>query len=439
MGINDFLKSDPRTKGLISSLQESFSKNSGSASFTSFVLKQKLFTEDDYLAWAQRTYELPILKPDFFHMHNPEAQIWNNWKNFYSWKPDLIPLAEWDGVLFVGCVEKPEQWKSNSPVCFVLSSPSYLENWYAKYNSQAAAEAVPEEVSGTHEFELKDDESLEGTQADAGEAPADSEALEGFENFTSSVVPISKKSEADPAVDFFGSQPSLPKLEKTATGVVLKPAAVAPAASASPPVPPPIPPRANTVTGMTASGVTRIQPKADIPAFEIKTPTAAIKGVHHLKEYLFKYPTFAEQLRVICEPIKHHYKKFMLISIDEKGEEISPMFWSDLFHPPKNNSNYRLDIQTPCIFSIVSRTVKPFHGPVSTNDVNEKFFEDWNQSEIPEQVTIVPVALKTHFIGMLLAVGEKSAYNNQALKFAEKISEEIVHKLELTQTKKKAA
>ncbi len=79
---------------------------------------------------------------------------------------------------------------------------------------------------------------------------------------------------------------------------------------------------------------------------------------------------------------------------------------------------------------MVVSTQKPFHGYISLNEINEKFFEDWNQGRIPDHVTITPILVEEKLVGMLVGFAEKSAYNKVSLHLAEKLSLDFVKGLQ---------
>jgi GAF domain-containing protein len=78
---------------------------------------------------------------------------------------------------------------------------------------------------------------------------------------------------------------------------------------------------------------------------------------------------------------------------------------------------------------VVHRTHKPFHGYVVPNDLNNKFFAQWNASQTPEHLTIAPVMIDDHVIGMLLAIGEKTADTKACLHLAESLANSIASQI----------
>ena len=83
------------------------------------------------------------------------------------------------------------------------------------------------------------------------------------------------------------------------------------------------------------------------------------------------------------------------------------------------------DMRASSIFRIVESTQKSFHGPIVANDISMKFFSDWNQQQIPDNVTIVPILHSDKVIAMVLCIGDRSHYTRASLQFAERATQEF--------------
>ncbi|MEQ1877356.1 MAG: hypothetical protein ABL958_11990, partial [Bdellovibrionia bacterium] len=100
-----------------------------------WCLDNSKFKEQDYLKWAREYYSLPVVKVDFFEQPVPE-DLWNKNKG-NGWKESYFPLLEWDGVLFVGCLEPPPAPVSDSHVQFLLAPRSLQKIWWQALNKPA--------------------------------------------------------------------------------------------------------------------------------------------------------------------------------------------------------------------------------------------------------------------------------------------------------------
>lgn len=103
-----------------------------------FLLTGKV-PEREYLRWAMETYSIPLVQNDFFSIP-PDPVFWNAVKDIYSWTPGFIPLAEWQGVLLIGCLEPPQfHFRIPFESRFVLAAPRALEAYWRSLNPEVAA------------------------------------------------------------------------------------------------------------------------------------------------------------------------------------------------------------------------------------------------------------------------------------------------------------
>lgn len=101
-----------------------------------WVLVNGHLDEREYLQWAMDTYELPVVKNEFFQIA-PDTVFWEAVRSGFAWTPAFIPLAEWNGVLLIGCLEPPRfHFPLRSPHRFVLASAKELQARYQAYNPE---------------------------------------------------------------------------------------------------------------------------------------------------------------------------------------------------------------------------------------------------------------------------------------------------------------
>lgn len=135
-----------------------------------------------------------------------------------------------------------------------------------------------------------------------------------------------------------------------------------------------------------------------------------------------------DRVKTTFTEMRNHFEKTMILTLDEKESQLVAFAWDDNFKGMKDPT-IRVPLRVPSIFNIVASTQKSFHGYISLNEVNEKFFEDWNQGRIPDHVTIAPLIVEDKMVGMIMGFAEKSAYNKMSLNLAEKLSNEFVKNL----------
>ncbi len=103
--------------------------------FTFWCLERGKIRPADYFAWAKDFYSLPLLKEEFFK-ERPNRKLWKMIESVANWSPSMLPLAEWDGVIFIGCVEPPVDVQWSFQVQYVLASPRGLKTLWQEYRGE---------------------------------------------------------------------------------------------------------------------------------------------------------------------------------------------------------------------------------------------------------------------------------------------------------------
>ncbi len=132
-----------------------------------------------------------------------------------------------------------------------------------------------------------------------------------------------------------------------------------------------------------------------------------------------------EKITHTFKEMEQHFAKVMILSLDESSSQLLAFAWNTGFADPKDTT-LRVPLKTPSIFNIPVSTHKSFHGYISINPINETFFENWTDSVIPDHVTIVPIIEQDLVIGLVMGIGEKSAYNSKSLALTEQLAHEFL-------------
>lgn len=131
---------------------------------------------------------------------------------------------------------------------------------------------------------------------------------------------------------------------------------------------------------------------------------------------LLKSPPLEPWAEKVISEVKLEYQKVMILI--RNGDQIKPWRWDeDFMSNSPTLTNYSLIPASP--FRIVHRTHKSYHGYVVSNEFNQKFFAQWNNDETPEHLTIAPIMSNDILVGMLLAIGKKSADTKGCLQLVE--------------------
>jgi hypothetical protein len=99
------------------------------------VLKRGMLKSEDYLHWAQDQYKMATLKDEFLNSPPQDFDnLWIKWEKALDWSPELMPIAEWDDVLFVAALEPMEHRPENIRIQPVLAHWHQIETLFKKVN-----------------------------------------------------------------------------------------------------------------------------------------------------------------------------------------------------------------------------------------------------------------------------------------------------------------
>lgn len=380
-------------------------------SFLAFALAEGRVQEDEYLAWASRQLHLPVLESRFFTEQQPDASLLQR-RPDPSWNALCFPVREWDGVLMVACLEKPETPIDGGAV-YVLAAPSAMATWWEQISTHQQAASV---------------DMPDGLDGGGAAAPLSSEAMpEGLSGAAPSAAPISfsdivmtKPAEA-PATAVAIKNPSLPKpVQPPPFGAKPAPAAAETGEASNPSI-------SGSFDDSTRTNVNvHVNRLPEAPA-EIKVVALAKAETHLLSGVAAQLPDFEALVQEALRRLSGSYGKTMFLACSETGESLVPVLWSESFGTPATVTS--VSLENASIFKIVASTEKSYHGQVVVNETNEQFFRAWNGGTTPSHVTLTPVFFKSRFVGALLGLGDQGAANMTTLRMVEKVSMELTRRI----------
>lgn len=411
---------------------------------------------------------LPILSNSFFEMHKPQLAVFEKWQSAAQWSSHFMPIYEWDDVLFVGCSQAPTQTVSaNCKVVYVFceaevlntlweeyQSPTVLMNQNAVLKSPPSDEAILDPADRTVVFHK--DEVKEQSKEDAPEGLAAVTAIPSavpqsasFEDLgvhlseLSSDEPIAESSETAPAEE--GGLEGL-DLGNIPTTVSLNP-------NEPSPLTPDVPPRPAVLekTAVSAPLEEVSEPGVDVAAavnksLAPKAPSAPAavaaatvpaqdkEGTKTMTNFTSFTSTTATPEQMFQGAFKEMGKTFhKAMILMKQGEEMIPWKWDDKFE--KSNPQHKktaVPLASASPFRVVSRTQKSYHGYIVPNDVNDKFFQEWNGAQSPDHMTLSPILIDDILVGMVLGIGDKTSDTKTTLLQTEHLAEAMAKKLKAT-------
>ncbi len=400
-------------KEQLQGLTESFEHSGAHGSLLKYALQEQRLQPEQYLTWAMSHYLLPKLQPRFFTETPISQEMFAKWATHYPWSEECLPVAEWDGAIIVACLQPPQDFPTNPASIFVLATPENLqEAWKSLHREKSAENKEAPKKTDFEPLELMD------------ESPSEENILEGIADLNLAV----QEEKPDGLFEAATVVQLKPVLESTfeapegKSSEISEPEGALIDENTISVIDPP------SVAGSTTDKtIVATIPRPGQPAKPKQMPVHA--GQFALDKFKAQNPDLiSESVKKVLNEMKVHFQRSLILTMDEHETQLTVFAWDENFRGMKDTS-MRISLDSPSIFSIVAKTQKPFHGYISLNEINEKFFEDWNQGQIPDHVTITPLILNDHMVGMILGIAEKAAYNKASLSFAEKLSEELVSTL----------
>ena len=418
-------------------------------------------SENEYYDWAMERFQLPMVTPEFFTIPVDDV-FWNRIKNMGKWHMGLIPHAEWDGVLLIGCVEPPRAFTYKGEYRFVLTSARSLQMlWMSLHAAEMREEQKKTETTAVPakrekpqapkkkaepKLDLPDgfaaaaiaeeeDASLSGT--DFG-AVSNVDAPEGLSNSRFDFDSKSNSEVSEPAAPEF----DLPDGMGAPTFNHTNPILAEPRAHTTPAMPMPAAEEAEIVTSVTRNPLQELEEltpvKARVPELPIEPEpqvevdeeeefeqprTRQMDAVEDMKALPLSGAESAEDLanRAVANTLKSFDAGMFLIT---RGNELRPFKWSPNLDSPRNATLPAVELSTPSIFRIVAKTLRPYHGRVAPSSVNDRFFDCYYDGQDPVSVTVVPVVHDRKLIGMIMGLAGVEMNYKSTLQTMEALADE---------------
>ena len=370
-----------------------------------------------------QSMSFPILNQQFFQDHPVPVELYRAWEDAFRWSEKILPVYQWKNLLYIAVSEAPAQWPQidGMEAKIVLTTAEALKQCWAQFQNQVYKPVsaynhpdttlqAPEFSHQAPEFLLQDSHSAISLSDNSG--VADIEQLEGLDKIS---LPVSKNNENAPdgfSIDSY--QPSSAPSAATDHELLM---------DLQPEV------GHNLSSSLTPD---KIKSPANVSTDEVPADIDE-KTDPNIKDLPAEYAE-TEFFQKIFEQLSYHFTKSMVLIVDDpRSVGVRPWKWDSQFHVNTGSpQSYPLDVASP--FRIVYRTQKPYHGYLVSNDINDRFFENWNDNVTPDHMTLYPVTVNDSHgddvKAMILCIGEKSADNKNSLSLTGKMALEVALFLE---------
>ncbi len=108
--------------------------------------------------------------------------------------------------------------------------------------------------------------------------------------------------------------------------------------------------------------------------------------------------------------LRRDYAKLMWLELDKDDRYFSQYVFGD-WKITELAWKMHVNITNPNMFRVAFKSGHPFHGVISSNPYNEKYFEWWCRGKTPDFATIYPVTINETIIGFVAAFGKGSEFD----------------------------
>lgn len=441
-------------------------------SFTAFAFKKNALSSREYLRWAQQFYQIAVLQDHYFAKHL-KLDLFEKTKGDIKWTTECVPVAEWEGSIFVAVLDPDSLPKSDKyslkPLlasyemltqCWLKLNGSENASYYfgerasqeppkpappaeptqnlnleAQVESDEQSDSNPEE---SHSEETEAPEGLSFNQPTAAGANGNSKATPNetlskfdFSSLSKSGTFSPNQGAAAPAqYSAPASKPKpenngLPKLKipNLENEVKAKGEEFPQEEEITQKIKKPVPSHSPALPSFSAKAkdmLSAIQDSSNTLSGISPRPVNKSWAAHPMD--LIKSDSELESLAAdLFAKSYKHYSKAMIFKV-EKDTAI-PIMWDQSFKPLNINHTWKLT--TPSIFRIVSKSQKPFHGPISMNAVNKSFIDVWFEGKSPSHLSIFPIIFGDDTQGLFLAASNSEIDYKESLKSLGKIANHL--------------
>ncbi|MCB0349694.1 MAG: hypothetical protein KDD38_00840 [Bdellovibrionales bacterium] len=352
---------------------------------------------EDYFSWAKEYYGLAYLNSNFFEQ-KPNISFWKKIEPVANWSEKMIPLHEWDGVVFVACVEPHSEVKWSFPVQYVLASAQDLTKYWQALQKKQDSTATPPDLE-LPPVPTDEPAGLNLEKLEKLNAPQSEDFMEA----------LAKKVNGNKTPADFNAPDNLNWSPDNGDSSVAAPDGMAPEGMVMAPVP--AAPEVITPDITVAAEMKNTQDKINTPSVSASSdPYSAL--IHEMKNYFTG-----------------------VLILSAQNETVVPVAWDDAYTPKKGEENKSWDLNSPSALRISARTKQPYLGHIVSTPMNKEFFAAFGYNEFPKKVLIQPVLSDDYLTHLIIATVDESRKNHQTLHEGKIISEKM---LELGHIKKVA-
>jgi hypothetical protein len=390
-------------------------------------------SEAEYLEWAMRLFELPAVSGDFFTAPS-DPQFWEEARSLHHWNPAFFPLAKWEGIYLIACLEPPTEFKFPYPHRFVLASARHLLLLWDHLNPQYISDQMQPQV------DLGNSRHLNPRQVAAGnDLVSDTFDMPDGIIINDALPTVQEVTESNSFLQGFDAPLGL---DHEATLVAPRPKTPDGFSAAKDQEVPPLRGEPDGLVGHNRAEHNQMTPMT--PMARKPEPLVAIVPVEEegkVEVTATNFTLTAGGVRPLSSAhslnslgalalvhVMEHFEAAMVLLVDASTGALKPWKWSEALNSPKNADLTNIDLNLPSAFRVVFRSQQPYHGQMPTSALNTVFASAFTAGKLPI-VTIVPAIEKKKWHGMVIGMTTQSRTYKQVLGPMSDIGDELAKQL----------
>lgn len=339
----------------------------------------------------------PVLRDDFFKDVTANPEFWAKWKPQGPWSQSVVPLYEWEGILYVG-VSSTEQLKIQGHWYLLNAKPELLANHWYEYQKledlhiSATKNLPPQPQQPFKPPQIPQTKFLEKESLALSEVTRSDSGLTENTGLTQSKIldlpdgllienPLPKPKNNESTSDENSMNPLL--LENTNTKSK-------------------VPTDEPFDSDSVVSSLLELDPD---PSHETtRAASAQARPPSPTNDWVHLWSMLEKKFE--------HSVVFLL----REGKAI-PWKWDPRFQYVPSGLSYSIEIPSP--FRIVHSTHKPYHGFMVQSSTMDLVYKTWNAGTYPEHLTLTPILSGEIMLGFLMNWGSKNLDTTDTLLYAE--------------------
>ncbi len=130
------------------------------------------------------------------------------------------------------------------------------------------------------------------------------------------------------------------------------------------------------------------------------------------KDIQSDFENLDEMYSAILKYMKAHFERSMILIF--KDNALTPWRWDSYWNINIQEVPPSIELNNASIFKTAIKIGMPYHGHIAPSDINNVFFDTWNNKKLPKHVSLFPFKYLNKTSGLILGICNGTEVNNKA-------------------------